>query len=181
MYSLESPLWGTSYEYPQHIFVENKKLNPFSHVNPNSTYANSVAPDEMAVTSRLIRIYTVCHLVLDFCLIALLATMVVSKIKDGRVLCRNSGMKVVTQLFDWKSALSRALVRSLILFAGIFERYYGGSVNQGSTNVNELLYHVLRITGSDGDVIVSIDPKTCEMNFSDETNLRHIHTLSRGV
>ena len=54
-------------------------------------------------------------------------------------------------------------------------------MNQGSANVNELLYHVLRITGSDGDVIVAIDPKTCEINFSDETNLRHIHTLSRGV
>ncbi|XP_053397775.1 uncharacterized protein LOC123553031 isoform X2 [Mercenaria mercenaria] len=60
---------------------------------------------------------------------------------------------------------------------GIFQRYYGGTVNQGSTNHGGYLYHVLRVDGSDADLIVKIHPGTCQMTFSEPTNLRHIHSL----
>ena len=45
------------------------------------------------VTSRLIRIYTVCNSVIDFWLKPLLATMGVSKFRDGRIPFRNSRLK----------------------------------------------------------------------------------------
>lgn len=61
--------------------------------------------------------------------------------------------------------------------AGIFQRHYGGSVNQGFSNNDGYLYHVLRVEGSDADIIVKIQPGTCQMSFSEPTNLRHIHSL----
>ena len=45
------------------------------------------------LTSRLIWIYTVCHSVIDFRLKPLCASVDMSKLKDGRVHFRNSGMK----------------------------------------------------------------------------------------
>lgn len=60
---------------------------------------------------------------------------------------------------------------------GIFQRFYGGSVNQGSSNQAGYLYHVLRVEGSDADMVVKIHPGTCQMSFSEATNLRHIHSL----
>ena len=43
--------------------------------------------------SRLIRIYTVCHSVIYFRLKPLSVSVNVSKFKDGRVHCRNLGVK----------------------------------------------------------------------------------------
>lgn len=65
------------------------------------------------------------------------------------------------------------------LFPGIFEGYYGGSVYQGSNNNNGFLYHVLRIQGTEADVIVAVNPNTCEVRYSDVTNLRHVHSLQK--
>ncbi|KAL4233306.1 hypothetical protein ACF0H5_007989 [Mactra antiquata] len=62
---------------------------------------------------------------------------------------------------------------------GIFQRHYGGSVNQGSDNKSGLLYHVLHVEGSDADFLVGVNPDTCDIYFSDVTNLRHIHSLQR--
>ena len=47
----------------------------------------------LAFTSLLIRIYTVCHSVIDFLLKPLFATMDVSKFRDGRVYFRKSEVK----------------------------------------------------------------------------------------
>ncbi|XP_052274053.1 uncharacterized protein LOC127873990 isoform X2 [Dreissena polymorpha] len=60
---------------------------------------------------------------------------------------------------------------------GIFQRYYGGSVFQGSSNPDGFLYHVLRVMYSEADFIVGVNPDTCEVRFSEVTNLRHVHSL----
>ena len=70
-------------------------FNPFRPVDQNKSIANNVDPNETAryvVTSRLIRIYIVCHSVQVFWLISLFATMGVSKFKDRIVHCKISGM-----------------------------------------------------------------------------------------
>ncbi|XP_052243568.1 uncharacterized protein LOC127853261 isoform X2 [Dreissena polymorpha] len=60
---------------------------------------------------------------------------------------------------------------------GIFQRYYGGSVFQGSSNPDGFLYHVLRVMYSEADFIVGVNPDTCEVRFSEVTNLRYVHSL----
>lgn len=67
----------------------------------------------------------------------------------------------------------------LFYFSGIFERYYGGSVNQGNNNQDGYLYHALRIQGSGANMIVAVNPSTCQVKFSDIVNLRHIHSLQK--
>ena len=52
------------------------------------TCANSVVPDQ---TARLIRIYIVCHSVVDFRLKPLFASMDMSKFKDGRSTSETQG------------------------------------------------------------------------------------------
>ncbi|XP_052811867.1 uncharacterized protein LOC128239310 [Mya arenaria] len=64
---------------------------------------------------------------------------------------------------------------------GIFQRFYGGSVVQGNQNPDGFLYHVLRVMDSEADFVVAVNPKTCEVRFSDVTNLRHLHSLQRPV
>ena len=61
------------------------------------TCANSVDQMRRVVTRRLIRIYTVCHSVLDFGLKPLFASVDKCKFKNRRVYSRNSGMKGLTQ------------------------------------------------------------------------------------
>ncbi|WAR08153.1 hypothetical protein MAR_018111 [Mya arenaria] len=63
----------------------------------------------------------------------------------------------------------------------IFQRFYGGSVVQGNQNPDGFLYHVLRVMDSEADFVVAVNPKTCEVRFSDVTNLRHLHSLQRPV
>ena len=41
-------------------YVINQKFNPFNSMVQKKGFENSVDPDEMARTSHLIRIYTVC-------------------------------------------------------------------------------------------------------------------------
>ena len=41
-------------------------FNPFSPANQTNVFANSLDPNETALMSRLIGIYTVCHFVLIF-------------------------------------------------------------------------------------------------------------------
>ena len=74
-------------------------------------YAKSADPDEM--TCHLIRIFTVCYLVLDFCLISLFATMDMSKVKDGRVHCRKPGMKALRGGKAWDESV--IMVNTVIL------------------------------------------------------------------
>ena len=45
------------------------------------------------LTNNLIRIYAVCYSVLEFGLVSLFVTVGVSKFKNGKVQCGNSGMK----------------------------------------------------------------------------------------
>ena len=52
--------------------------------------ANSAGPNWAACDEHLIRSYTVCYTVIEFCLKLLFATMNVSKFRDGRVHFRNS-------------------------------------------------------------------------------------------
>ncbi|XP_052811563.1 uncharacterized protein LOC128239120 [Mya arenaria] len=64
---------------------------------------------------------------------------------------------------------------------GIFQRFYGGSIFQGDKNPDRFLYHVLRVMDSEADFVVAVNPKTCEVRFSEVTNLRHLHSLQRPV
>ena len=60
------------------------------------------------VTSRLIRIYTVCHSVIDFFLLKpLFATMDESNFKDGRVHFRNSGEIVFLSQTGFRSRMGQ--------------------------------------------------------------------------
>ena len=72
-----------------YIPVTFSTFNPFSHADQHIYLCNSVGPDE--TTSRLIRIYTVCHPIFDFRLNPLSVDM--SKFTYGRVHFRNSVVK----------------------------------------------------------------------------------------
>ncbi len=44
-----------------------------------------------------------------------------------------------------------------------------------------MLYHVLRVEYSEADMIVGVNPMTCEMTFSEATNMRHVHSVVSGT
>ena len=83
------------------MFMKSVRIgsNDVSHhlFNLSDTYANSVDPNDTAYNemrlSRLIKIYTICHSGFYSRLIFLLASMDMSKSKNGIVHFRNPGLK----------------------------------------------------------------------------------------
>ena len=89
--------------------LQNRRQNVLilsARQTETDTCTNSVDPDETARMSRLISIYTVCHSVFDVACIMkhLIASVDMSKFKDGRVHCRKDwqGQGVLPQLIRWR-------------------------------------------------------------------------------
>ena len=74
-------------------------FNPFVPEDQYSTLQTVQIQMRRLIMSRLIRIFIVCHAVVDISLKPLFATMDVSKLRDGRVHFRTSGVKGLTKPF----------------------------------------------------------------------------------
>ena len=83
------------YMYLQMLCSKCKHFNSSNSAGQTISFSNSVEPDETNrnETNSHLRIYTVCHSVLDVCLTPESAIMDMCKIKYRRVYFRNSGVK----------------------------------------------------------------------------------------
>ena len=88
-------VWGKYDILNTASYSEKQALTISALLTTQNTCATSVDPDVM---SRLIRIYTVCHSIIDFWMKTLFATMDVSKFRDRREHFRNSEVKGLTHL-----------------------------------------------------------------------------------
>ncbi|OWF45935.1 uncharacterized protein LOC110456456 [Mizuhopecten yessoensis] len=59
--------------------------------------------------------------------------------------------------------------------AGLFDRYNGGAVTGGLDQTSGMLFHILRVSDTVADIIVSVDIYQRMVRFSRLTNLRHVH------